>query len=269
MHTLRDAELPATFETPGYGMNDGACFVGSCSLPLTFEADGGDCPYVVFGEEARHVSRDLLKNGAIINLTAAKILEERGIDTGLAAVGAPLLLPVEHFLASGESVFLFGGTKWRTTPKAGATVESDFVDADGTRVSGTFSYTNAEGMSFLVLPFTVKRVGDRREESVIGIYESYERQKQVAAFAARLGRPVPAVCPGYPDLYLLCKDGGERRTVGLWNFFADTARTPRVTLSKTPKRITGTIRCTATIDGDTVTLSDILPHAMAAFEVEF
>lgn len=269
MHTLRDAELPATFETPGYGMNDGACFVSSCSLPLTFEEDGGDCPYVVFGEEARHVSPDLLKNGAIINLTAAKILEERGIDTGLQSVGDPLLLPTERFFESGESVFLFGGTKWRTVPKAGATVESEFVDSDGTRTSGTFSYTNAEGMSFLVLPFTVKRVGDRREESVIGIYESYERQKQVAAFAARLGRPVPAACPGVPDLYLLCKDGGGRRAVGLWNFFADAAHAPHVTLSKTPKRITDTVNCTAALDGDTVVLSDVPPHAMAAFEVEF
>ena len=269
MRTLRDAELGDTFETPGYGMNDGACLVGSCSLPLTFEASGGDCPYVLFGEDARRISPDLLKSGAILNLEAARILESRGIDTGLLAVGEPLLLPTEHFLASGETVLLYGGTKWRTTPRQGAVVESEFVDTDGTRVSGTFSYTNAEGRSFLHLPFTVKRVGDRREESVIGIYESYERQKQIAAFAARLGRPLPAVCFGNPDLYLLCKDGEGRRTVGLWNFFADAVRTPTVILSTAAKRITATIGCTAVLTGDTVTLSDILPYDMAAFEVEF
>lgn len=269
MHTLRDAELPETFETPGYGLNDGACFVGSCSFPLTFEADGGECPYVVFGEDARQIDPALLKNGAILDLRAARILESRGIDTGLLSVGDPLLLPTEHFMASGENVFLFGGTKWRTTPKAGAVIESEFVDTDGTRVSGTFSYTNAEGTSFLVLPFTVKRVGDRREESVIGIYESYERQKQVAAFAARLGHPLPAVCFGNPDLYLLCKDGEGRRAVGLWNFFADAVKEPKVVLSPAPRRITATVGCTAILSGDTVTLSDILPYAMAAFEVEF
>ena len=268
MRTLRDAELPDTFATPGYGINDGACFVSSCSLPLTF-GEEGEYPAVVFGEEARHVARKFLKGGAILDLNAAKILEKRGIDVGLERVGDPLLSPVELFRDSGERVFLFGGTKWRTEPKSGATVESDFIDADGTRVSGTYSYTNADGDSFLVLPFTVKRVGDRREESVIGIYESYERQKQVAAFARRIGRPLPAECPGYPDLYLLCKDGEGRRTVGLWNFFADTAHTPRVFLSERPKKITGTIACDATLDENSVTLSDIAPHGMAAFEVEF
>lgn len=268
VRTLKDAELPAEFETPGYGLHDGSCLVSSCSLPMTFESDTSSCPLILFGEDARQIDLSRLSHGAVINLTAAKILAERGVDVGLQSVGEPLPAPTEEFCASGERVKLFGGKVYPVEPKEGARVESYFLNDYDERFGGTYTYRNAEGQSFLVLPFTVWRRGDQREEGVLGIYESYERQKQIADFAASLGTPLPALCQGHPDLYLLVKDGEGRRTVGLWNFFADAVETPVVTLPVAPKRVTACIGCTAEIEGNRVTLSSILPHAMAAFEVE-
>lgn len=268
VRTIREAELPEEFEAPGYGLNDGACLIGSCSLPMTFEKDTSACPLVLFGEDARQIDPSRLSHGAVINLTAARILTERGIDVGLQGVGERLLAPTEEFSASGERVKLFGGKVYSVRPKETATVESRFIDDYGERYDGTYRYRNAEGQTFLVLPFTVWRRGDQREEGVLGIYESYERQKQIADFAASLGAPLPALCMGHPDLYLLVKDGEGRRTVGLWNFFADGIETPVVTLPAPPKRVTACLGCTAEPKGREVHLSPIAPHAMAAFEVE-
>lgn len=48
------------------------------SLPLSFEPTGAN---LIFGENARAI----LKNGSIIDIEAAKILEEMGIDVNLAS----------------------------------------------------------------------------------------------------------------------------------------------------------------------------------------
>ena len=56
-------------------------FLDNLSVPAAF---GSDSVGIVFGESARHVPEDILKkNGTIIDIAAARLLKERGIDTGL------------------------------------------------------------------------------------------------------------------------------------------------------------------------------------------
>ena len=60
--------------------------------------------------------------------------------------------------------------------------------------------------------------------------------------------------------------GDGALAVGLWNLFEDTAYSPRLGLNFTPKSVRG-VNCTAAIDGDAVTLSDIPPFSFAAVEI--
>ena len=50
------------------------------SLPICFDGDGVN---LIFGENARIVERDMLKNGSILDIKSAMILNEMGIDVGI------------------------------------------------------------------------------------------------------------------------------------------------------------------------------------------
>ena len=264
MHTIDDAVFPARFSNPAYCENDGVCFITSSSLPLTFDKEG---VCVLFGEEARHIDLSLLKSGAILNIKAAGILAARGADVGIEAVGDVFPARCEYFAAYDERVRLNGGVCRRVKPKAGAAVLSEWEDENGDRSPAAFSYTNAKGERFLVYAFDVPRVGSRIFPSPIGLYQSYCRQKQLVEWIrAADPRALPAVCTGYPNLYMIEKEGDGALAVGLWNLFEDTAYSPRLGLNFTPKSVRG-VNCTAAIDGDAVTLSDIPPFSFAAVEI--
>ena len=63
-----------------------------------------------------------------------------------------------------------------------------------------------------------------------------------------------------------CKKNDAAMSVGLWNFFADTAIEPAVQLEDSYTDIKF-INCNGQLVNDKVYLSDIAPFAFAGFEV--
>ncbi|MBR5528515.1 MAG: hypothetical protein IKV97_05865 [Clostridia bacterium] len=61
--------------------------LSSCSIPTVYEGCG-ICG-IVFDENARNLPLEALENGLILDIAAAEILTERGIDVGLESIGSP------------------------------------------------------------------------------------------------------------------------------------------------------------------------------------
>jgi hypothetical protein len=82
------------------------------------------------------------------------------------------------------------------------------------------------------------------------------------------GERLPAVCPGNPSLYLLCKRADGKMAVGLFNCFADSVLDPTVKLDGAYRKVRF-VGCTGRLEGDTVYLDAPIPaFEFAAFEVE-
>ena len=79
---------------------------------------------------------------------------------------------------------------------------------------------------------------------------------------------LPATCSGNPFLYMLASESDDQKAlaVALFNSFEDEAIAPTVKLAKEYRHIR-CVNCNATVNGDTVTLTDISPYGYAAFEV--
>ena len=239
-----------------------ARMLSSLSIPSTY-SDSSFCS-VIFGENARGISRELLKHGAVLDLAAARILAKNGIDTGIVSVGEAFTPNEEYFVKDNRYVAA-GFQGYRVELHPDAQIESFYVSPGTDAAKGTpasYYYTNADGERFLVFTFNMHFNKDVS-------YRSYSRAAQLIRAAQELsGEPLPASIQGCPDLYMMCKRGvSGALAVGLWNIFADSVHEPVITLDKAYSEIRF-INCTGRMDGKKVYLSGIPAFAFAGFEVQ-
>ena len=263
MQTVAEAQDPGETGLQDLFFSYAARSLAACSVPSTYRGEGitGIC----FGENARNLPLSALKNGMILDVIAAKILTERGVDVGLEQCGDRINIPEEHFLHNDNYIAVRDIPSLTITLKSDAQVLSDGATDDLT-IPLTYHYENAAGERFMVLNFIHGHYKDQPNNS--SIFRHYERRKQYLREAEWLsGKPFPAaMLTDHPNLYMQCKKQDSAMAIGLWNFFADTAFAPTMQLDKEYKSIEA-VNCTATLDGNRVTLSDIPPFGFAFFEV--
>ncbi len=236
-----------------------AKFMSDNSIPTTYENTGAPC--AVFGENARSVRGELLQNGAFIDIIAAKILTERGIDVGISEIQNrydPELLYYPH--QNEHAPCRANGTEYKFTPKAGAVVLTEAVLKDG-NIPECIFYQNANGQRFVVFGFDGSACGERRRQSYCLqnlLFQGYE---------LLANKPCPVVCKGNPNLYIVCRRCESETSIGLFNFFADSIYTPIITLDKQIKNVEF-INCSGTYEGNTITLSDINAYDITFLRVE-
>ncbi len=226
------------------------------SIPTTFEGDG---PHLVFGDNAWAYQPEQLKNGTILDITAAKILTERGMDVGLVRAepcdtprGPGVdMLDYERFHEYDENILTPSGTTvYDISLKPGATVLSEF-DFALKRFISSYSYENAEGMRFLVYGFDGRNAQFRP-----GLLNNYCRQRQLMAYYEWLsGKKLDAACPGNPYLYTLVKKDENSLAIGLWNFCADRMLGKVIELAEA-YREAEFIGCTGQLVGNRIFLED-------------
>ncbi|MBE6589434.1 MAG: hypothetical protein E7643_04580 [Ruminococcaceae bacterium] len=228
------------------------------SIPTTYEGEG-ICG-IVFDENARNLSLDVLSNGLIIDIAAAEILTERGIDVGIETIGEATGGQCERFIDDNNHILTGGATAYDIKLKDSAEILSD-IDTPKGVLPMSYRYENADGNRFLVLNINTRSNADNA-------LKHYERSRQYAEQIPWLsGQKLPAYVYGNPALYMQCKHDNAALAVGLWNFFADPVLSPAVQLDGEYSSIT-CINCSGYIDKDRVILSDIPPFGFVAFEVK-
>ncbi len=229
------------------------------TIPTVYEGNGV-CG-IVFDENARSLPVEALKNGLIIDLAAAEILTERGIDVGLVRIGKQTGGTTERLLYNNNHVYTRGAVINEIEVNENAEILSTVDTPDGD-IPFSYRYENADGNRFLVLNINTRIGSDN-------LLKHFERSKQYAEAAEWLGgNKLPATVYGHPSLYIQCKKGTDgSMAVGLWNFFEDSAFEPIVKLDGKYREIEFA-NCTARLEGDKVYLSDIPPFGCAIFEVK-
>lgn len=228
------------------------------TVPTVYEGKGV-CG-IAFDENARKLSLEAIENGLIVDIAAAEILTERGVDVGIESIGAAMESgEYEHFLEDNNHILTSGIAVYDIKLKRGAEVLSDTETPKGV-FPMSYRYENAEGNRFLVLNVNT-RTGNAN------VLNHYARGRQYAENVPWLsGGRLPAYSYGHPALYILCKKDEQSMAVGLWNFFADPAIDPIIELDREYCDVRF-LNTEGRLDGNKVRLKDIPPFGFAAFEV--
>ena len=264
MHRLKDAKLPEGVGGDNYVGND---FVPAamrllCDNAIPMQYTEPDVT-VIFGENARHATAGLLKQGAVLDAPAAIILTERGFDVGLESFGPAVPVRAVYYPDAGEGfsfrngMFDNDGSDFVTlNMRPGAEDVVQFRGPAGTVKA--FRYENGSGERFLIFPFEAKRVC---ETSML--FRNYAMQSMLIRELSHIRRrPLDAVLTGSPDTYILTKNSENSLAIGIWNFSLDPIYTPKVRLGESWQSAEF-VNCTGTLNGGTLELSDIGPFGMA------
>ena len=227
------------------------------SIPAVFEPGSVN---LIFGENARTLDLELLKYGSILDMEAAKILAEKGVDTGFVSCEKAELKPLHVGSPSYENYFDYGEKTtvhkipqvYNIALKEGACVRSEFSFYRKNYVA-SYTYENAEGARFLVLCLDTSKCNPPSD-----LFRNYCRQRQlIDSYAWLGGKALAAICTGHPDLYLMVKTNENSMAIGLWNYFADKIHQPEIELSETYSSAEF-INCEGRLEGNKVIISSTL-----------
>lgn len=272
-HTVENAEIyPDRFlddKTQGVLRQPSLTVTAYNSLPVSYESD---CVNILFGENAKYIPYDELKNGNIIDINAARLLFERGVDMGIesfndahdtqsrgfSALPNEYFTDEENYTRLGLDVTIAGvkhreGVRFLSEFKVGKSI-----------IPGVFEYENKDGIRFTVLPFDAYEANRS-----VGWMYNYARRRQLTKSIEWLGRkPLAAHIDGnYPDMYFMTKASENALSVGLWNLFEDRADGVRIKINSEYKNIEF-INCRGHIEGGCVVLdTPLYPYEFAGFEL--
>ena len=219
-----------------------------------------DYPILLCGENARYVQEEDLKNGAVLDVVAARILGERGVDVGLISEEDATFVG-EYFPTAGDTVRGFKEValkKIACSPKA--KIQSTFVPDE---TPASYTYENAKGQRFYVLAHD-----NFMSEACPNYFNNYYRQAELVETIEWLGgKKLPATCMKHPNLYILAAIGQGALSVALANMFQDDIFEPVIQLDREYQEIQF-LNCSGQLKGDKVYLSDVGPYQFVAFEVK-
>lgn len=232
------------------------------AIPAAYHSST-DYPVIAFGENARYIQEEELKNGAILDIVAAAILTERGIDVGMVHCEKADFSGELFVEENDEITNIQGIAMYKTECAPQAVVKSRFMP-EGTAAS--YLYKNEKGTAFYVLSIDAYR----SDKAVCNYFNTYHRQSHlIDAVQWLCKRPLPAVCTKNPFLYMQTARGGDgcALTVALYNVNIDDVLAPEVILDQ-PYSEARFLNCDGQLHGDRVQLSsDIAPYGVAVFEV--
>lgn len=227
--------------------------LGDNGIPTMYES-GGNYPVIAFGENAKYISIEELKNGAIIDINAARILMDRGVDTGLIEYEEKSYT-VEKY---GDNLEEISGLSeiatYRIKCSSSATVKSSFMPDD---VPASYTYVNSDGIRFFV--FAIDSCRSSIENN--NYFVNYYRQNQLIEAIEWLGKiKLPAVCIKNPFSYIQVAKSiaGEKKAVALYNMHIDDIIDGEIVLDKEYKSVTF-INCTGEINGNIVKITSVIP----------
>ena len=235
------------------------------AIPITYEREGK--PFFIMGENAWYVKEDELANGALLDISAAKILSERGIDVGLMSVEEAAVIG-ETYLAENDTITgLEGMELYKIACSEKAVVETRFVPQN---TPGSYRYENAKGQRFFVISCSLMREDFGRVTDNPNYTTNYYRKAQLVSAiewvsGKKLAAKTTAKCP---DLYTIVSEDQEQKalSVAVMNAYTDDAFDIEFTLDKVYKEVRF-VGCKGNMNGDKVRIDYMEPYGFAAFEV--
>lgn len=277
MHRLASATLPEKFDPARsqkqimsrYAFSEAQKMLSVNAIPTVYEGRG--LCGIVFGENASDLTDEALQGGLILDVTAAEVLQKRGIDVGLRSA-SPLDMTVLEDFGIGTPVSVYFATDLCNVHVAeGARVISEFVDTDylanapRRRVPSAYLYENAQGQRFLVYAF---RAQNQPENS--GMYWSYRRGAQIAAAIEWLGgKPLPVDCTGEPYGYCRCNENENSVAVAYFNCTSDGIETLDFKFARDVKNVSIIGAKGTKTDARTVRVEDVRGYGYVAIEAEY
>ena len=252
-HRITDAILPSTLVSEKAVMrtyfSSAAAMLACHAIPVAYDGEG-DCA-MIFGDDALYYTGNPKK--VVLDVTAALILKQRGLDVGIEST-SPALAPAFE-LFQNETVRLDRvdphAAFMDLTLKSGATVQSRF----DTGAVASFTYKN-----LLVLNFDATAVNESTP-----LYCAYTRGKQLQEF---FGYPFPAIV-GYADLYSLCAAKDKQQVTLFQNHSIDPVFDFDILLPR-PCKSFSLLGAEGTLDGCRIRVtSDFLPQATILMEIEY
>lgn len=232
------------------------------AIPTTYEKCSG-FPVIVFGENAEYIDEESLENGAILDVVAAKILKQRGIDTGIIDT-APKSFSKEFFPGQNDGYILNSSIKsHKAECKEGIIADSVYLPDN---CPASYRYENKTGQRFYVFLTDMYR----NDIENCPYFLNYYRQQQLTDGVFWLcGTKLPAVCNKNPYLYIQAAKGNDgSMSIGVYNMNFDEVTEPVIYLDKSYKKIEF-VNCEGSLQEDVVTLSrDIPPYSAVFFEVK-
>ena len=213
---------------------------------------------IAFGDNAKYLDEGALDNGLILDLPAAKLLTEQGVDVGLKSVGEETPADKEFCPEDKNYINIMGNTGVKITVKNEADIQSWFINGED-RFIGSYAYTNGKGQRFLVYAV------DGYSGSEL-FFRQKARGKQIIKTMEKWGKRLPATLLGNPDCYMLCKKTEKGLAVWLGNFFVDECLYTTVTLDKEYTSVQF-INCSGTLSKNKVNIDTIAPFASVGFVV--
>ncbi|MBE6570646.1 MAG: hypothetical protein E7656_00160 [Ruminococcaceae bacterium] len=236
--------------------------LATASVPSKYEGEGVG---IAFGENAKYIPENAAKNGLIIDIDAARILNAKGVDVGIIDFGNNVSPHKERFV-SGENVRCenIGAKGIKVSEKAD--IRSIFLTKDG-EFPGSYVYFNDNGEKFCVLNFEAYGYTEYNANS--SYYRNYERQKDFAyIYKALCGKKLPVHSVGNPYFYLIAKKSKDEKSMAVcaFNFSADEIYDGVIDLDNEYKEITF-IAGSGKLYKDKVLPDTIPAYSYAMFEV--
>lgn len=240
MSKLQNADLPDSFigEKPimeGFYFPHASKLLSSIGLPTVYEGKGV-CG-ILFGENARYIPKDELDGGMILDLDAARILSERGVDVGLKSFKKLDRAVCEYYGDGKSNVNLYpAGPIYDLALCDGAIPQGYFKSTDiieDYSYPSCYYYKNSDGQRFFVYAWSGF---EQRNDSVL--FQSYYRGEQLQrAIMLLTDDTLPVVCDTHPHLYSLCKRDGNKVHTAYFNISADIIDALHLKTSKSIKNI--------------------------------
>lgn len=227
------------------------------SIPTCYEAS--EYPIAVFGESARTVKPEMLKNGAILDAKAAEILSERGIDTGLIS-SEECTADSEYYVSDDDTVTGISDGKIRKIQcRKEAKVLSYLKPTD---TPGSYLYENKDGIRFFVLADIL----DTEPYNTNYLNNYYRRRQLFEAVRYIAGKSMVTVAGNNPKLYVMAAKSENALAVLIENLSMDDVSEPEIVLDCEYESVKF-VNCDGKLSGDRVYLTDIAPYGFAALEV--
>lgn len=231
------------------------------SVPISFDKTA--YPVIVTGENAKYIPLERLKNGAVLDITAAKILQQRGIDTGVLSSERKDNLTDEYYGEFDDIIHYNGNVRgYAVKCNDNAKVLSSFLPGN---TPASYLYENSDGIRFLVYCFDFCFT-----QGVSGCYNNYYRQEQLTSAVEWVGqKKLPIVLKKNPNLYIMTAKSKDENALSvlLINSFTDDIYAPVAKLDgeyKTVKFVNGN----GELKGNKLYLNDISPYGFVAFELQ-